>query len=125
MIRDAYDKMSASEFLGERICGPKPGKKKIRKMRKARRQRKALRRFLEAESQSKKALYRKHIESPHWKGLKIMIVAERGSVCERCGKPGPVDMHHVDYGRLGHELPQDLKLYCRTCHFLMHPEKHR
>jgi hypothetical protein len=71
--------------------------KRKKKIRRLHRRREKLKRVLRSESLGNRAAYEKYIESPRWKGLKIMIVAERGSACERCGKPGPVDMHHVDY----------------------------
>ena len=63
-----------------------------------------------------------HINSAHWKVLKLSIIAKRGMSCERCGQHKmSVDLHHLTYVRFGRELPEDVKLLCRDCHKLMHP----
>ena len=64
--------------------------------------------------------YVAHINSDEWKLFRHNIIVTRGMACERCGKAGPVDAHHITYERFGHELPEDVKLYCRSCHDLMH-----
>jgi hypothetical protein len=42
--------------------------------------------------------------------------------CARCGlQSTQLDAHHrFGYGRLGRERPEDLKMYCRPCHDLVH-----
>jgi len=61
--------------------------------------------------------YMAYICSPEWKAFKRRIIAERGAFCEECGKaPATLDLHHLTYVRLFHELPEDVKLLCRTCH---------
>lgn len=71
----------------------------------------------------KRVDYEEYINSGAWKMFRLAIIAQRGCVCERCGTAGPVDAHHLTYKRLGYELPEDIRLLCRACHQLMHPEK--
>lgn len=70
--------------------------------------------------------YIKYLQSPEWKAFKATIVQERGNKCEQCRIEGQnvcIDLHHITYVRLGHELPQDVKLLCRNCHENTHQRK--
>jgi 5-methylcytosine-specific restriction endonuclease McrA len=70
--------------------------------------------------------YIKYLQSPEWKAFKAIIVQERKNKCEQCesdGKNTCIDLHHITYVRLGHELPQDVKLLCRNCHEAVHQRK--
>ena len=42
---------------------------------------------------------------------------ERPDGCERCGKEGPTDAHHADYGK-----PLEVEWICRQCHRAEHME---
>ena len=48
--------------------------------------------------------YTAYINSPEWRALCREIYAERGHVCEMCGRTDTAtDMHHKTYDKLGHE----------------------
>ena len=38
--------------------------------------------------------------------------------CEICGERDGLQVHHLNYDRLGHELPGDLKVVCQGCHWI-------
>ena len=123
--RDAYDAISADEFLNHRQPRMDLPWRMPRKKR---------RELLHLIATQKTGLvansdwwrkYHQYINSPQWRALKRRIIQQRGSNCERCGKFGAVDLHHLTYVRLGRELDEDLKLYCQTCHRLMHPRQSR
>ena len=40
----------------------------------------------------------------------------RGAKCEECGGRTSLEVHHLNYDRLGCELPGDLKILCYRCH---------
>ena len=53
--------------------------------------------------------YHKYIDSAEWKVFRIAIFAQRGARCERCWTThGPLQLHHLHYGNLGHEKPEDV-----------------
>ncbi len=109
--QDAYDVVSADKFLGAKFKADK----------KRRKFRKQLAEFLKNERIPWRKRYKIYIHSDEWKVFRMTIIAQRGMMCERCGKSkGSVDCHHLSYVRLGHELPEDVKLLCRDCHDLMH-----
>lgn len=110
--QDAFDTFSADRFLY--VVVKRRGKRTYRSKR--------LKKFLKAEKEPWRQRYRSHINSAHWKVLKLSIIAKRGMSCERCGQHKmSVDLHHLTYVRFGRELPEDVKLLCRDCHKLMHP----
>ena len=113
---DAFDRMSAAQFTAP---PPKPKRKKLNP-----RQRKRLRQLLKVVPDQWYKRYMNHLRSQKWRLFKVNILAERGTMCERCGKFGKqLELHHINYARMGHELPEDVKLYCRDCHTDMH--RHR
>lgn len=66
--------------------------------------------------------YRSVIASKRWRELRVRLMRERGSICERCGKtwaPGykvSLQLHHKTYERLGRERDEDVQLVCESCH---------
>ena len=65
--------------------------------------------------------YKAYIASKHWKRFKRSIEAKRGKRCELCGNASDyLDLHHLNYRRLGCELPSDVRLLCRDCHEAAH-----
>lgn len=66
------------------------------------------------------ANYRTYLNSAQWKTRRALLINERGSQCDNCGKVGLVQVHHLSYERLGRELPIDLQLLCLSCHKQVH-----
>jgi hypothetical protein len=64
------------------------------------------------------AEYTEYMHSAKWSQRKQRLYHKRGYVCETCGAVGvPLDVHHKNYDRLGHELDDDLLIVCRdVCH---------
>ena len=71
-------------------------------------------------SKSRREIYIEYINSAEWRAFRKTVIEVRGSICERCGSEGSVDVHHLTYERLMLELPEDVKLLCRDCHKLEH-----
>lgn len=116
---DQYDKMAATDFLHIYHRLKYIHEKRERKLRRK------LRQFLANEtSKGLEQTYRDHLKSKRWRYFAKAVMRDRGMICERCGR-GDVKLtvHHISYVRLGHELPEDVKVYCWPCHRTMHPEK--
>ena len=64
--------------------------------------------------------YDQYIKSAKWRNISAKMKKYANYVCSRCGKkfhPGELDVHHLNYERLGNERPSDLQVLCRaTCH---------
>lgn len=41
-------------------------------------------------------------------------------VCEECWCDRPLELHHLHYGSVGREIPEDLEALCRGCHEARH-----
>lgn len=65
-----------------------------------------------------KLSYADYMQSPMWAVRRAAALAEaviKG--CQKCGRSkGVLEVHHVTYLHLGHELPQDLMVVCPVCH---------
>jgi hypothetical protein len=65
----------------------------------------------------RRAWYRTvYLRSPHWRARRARAIALAGGRCERCGRPGRLEVHHVTYARLGRERDRDLRALCHRCH---------
>ena len=55
------------------------------------------------------------------RGLKLRLLVQRGTVCERCGysKAEILQVHHKDRDRQHNEL-ENLELICPNCHYEEH-----
>ena len=61
--------------------------------------------------------YEKHLKSAQWKNTRRDLFRLRGQKCEVCKMLSPnLEIHHLNYKRMGHELPSDLKIVCKKCH---------
>lgn len=119
-----WKKGKAGTFWDSFVEPPKKLESSHRKKKRAPKWKRAINKL--QASQNKHHLspeYRAYMHSDAWRIFRHNVIAARGLMCERCGKAGKVDAHHITYERFGHELPEDVKLYCRTCHDLMHPPK--
>jgi hypothetical protein len=63
--------------------------------------------------------YEEYRQSRHWIELS-RAVRQADKVCQRCGFPYELNVHHKTYERLGHEDLKDLILLCRSCHAREH-----
>lgn len=54
--------------------------------------------------------------SPQWKFKKKQKLDKVGRKCEQCGRPGRVEVHHLNYDSLYDERMEDLQVVCLSCH---------
>ena len=65
--------------------------------------------------------YNAYINSAEWSDFKRSIFSMRGYMCETCGtQQGRMHIHHLTYARFGHELPEDVRILCKSCHTAIH-----
>lgn len=61
--------------------------------------------------------YSAYIKSPAWRRTAEAVKRHFGYVCKKCGYAGwNVEVHHLNYDRLGKELFSDLEVLCKPCH---------
>lgn len=64
--------------------------------------------------------YEKYLRSAKWRNIAAAMKKYTNFTCQRCKKalrPGELDVHHLNYDRLGSERPSDLQVLCRAeCH---------
>jgi hypothetical protein len=68
----------------------------------------------------RRALYQAVMASSGWRRRRRRALRRAGRRCQRCGAPGPLDVHHRTYARLGRERPGDLLALCESCHRALH-----
>jgi 5-methylcytosine-specific restriction endonuclease McrA len=64
--------------------------------------------------------YRRHLASPEWRAIRRAALLRAGYRCAFCGltlkqlrmRGRHLEVHHNNYGSLGHEQPQDLTVLC-------------
>jgi len=62
-----------------------------------------------------------YYRSAHWKEVRLSALRRAGWRCQlNHDHPGPLEVHHRTYMRLGHELPEDLFVLCEACHCKFH-----
>lgn len=66
-----------------------------------------------------KEQYKEYLRSEHWQKIRGDIYEARKR-CEFCGGKKWLNIHHLSYERLGNELPTDLVVLCKLCHFSFH-----
>lgn len=64
--------------------------------------------------------YADYLQTEHWAQVRKHKIAKTGRQCEKCGRTGNVDVHHLTYERLGEELMEDLQVLCPICHKQVH-----
>lgn len=115
---DGYDLASAPTMLGY----AKWYRELKREKKKSKQRKRQLKDFLAQESKGFKQRYAEYLKSDKWQYFRNNIIAQRHSMCERCGqRSAHLNVHHLSYVRIGNELPSDVKVYCLACHKLMHP----
>ena len=64
--------------------------------------------------------YEKYLRSAKWRNIAAAMKKFANFTCQRCRTnfhPGELDVHHLNYDRLGNERPSDLQVLCRAnCH---------
>lgn len=60
--------------------------------------------------------YREYLRSEWWQWKRERAIKRAGCCCELCNDPGPLEVHHTTYDRLGREHNNDLVVLCRDCH---------
>jgi hypothetical protein len=61
-----------------------------------------------------------YLRSDHWRRTRIAALDRADNRCQVCNGADALDVHHRTYERLGAELPGDLTVLCRRCHWLFH-----
>jgi uncharacterized protein CbrC (UPF0167 family) len=57
------------------------------------------------------------LKSDHWQQFRReWWIGHPGAACAFCGMGGPMDLHHLTYERIGHELWSDVVPVHRSCH---------
>jgi len=64
--------------------------------------------------------YQSYLDSPAWAQRRRVALDLSGHACERCGLGGLLHVHHINYDRVGVELPSDLEALCPDCHHREH-----
>jgi len=60
--------------------------------------------------------YKKYLGSAQWKKRRLQVLERAGDKCERCGSDVELEVHHLNYERLGREDLSDLLAVCKRCH---------
>jgi 5-methylcytosine-specific restriction endonuclease McrA len=68
----------------------------------------------------KPSFYWQYLRSPQWQRTRMEYLRRIGWRCERCYTRKTALVHHLSYGRLGSEQPEDLMGLCKECHDKMH-----
>lgn len=71
------------------------------------------------------ANYHSYLASLWWKEQRDKALEYAGYRCQLCNSPDELNVHHRTYERLGCELPQDLTVLCKTCHYWFHKSRHK
>ncbi|MEZ5383975.1 MAG: hypothetical protein R3F13_00525 [Prosthecobacter sp.] len=73
---------------------------------------------------SRSSEYETYIKSPAWRRTAEAVKRHFGYVCKRCRYSGwDVEVHHLNYDRLGRELFSDLEVLCKSCHKIADRER--
>lgn len=63
--------------------------------------------------------YLAYIASPEWSVKRRNAIGRAFNRCARCGQQFHIEnleVHHLDYERLGRERDEDLMVVCKSCH---------
>lgn len=61
-----------------------------------------------------------YLSSEHWKRFRAKALAHAGYRCRKCPATTTLQVHHLTYDRLGHELLEDVVVLCNSCHIEEH-----
>lgn len=60
--------------------------------------------------------YDLYMTSAAWKVKRAQRIVDDGGQCTRCGSSDDLQVHHLNYNRLGDEPMDDLRTLCKVCH---------
>jgi hypothetical protein len=60
--------------------------------------------------------YNLYLQSPEWLWRRDAVLKRARYVCEGCGKNRAVQVHHLTYKHVGHEMLWELVAVCKECH---------
>ncbi|HKZ77750.1 MAG TPA: hypothetical protein VJ124_05450 [Pyrinomonadaceae bacterium] len=63
-------------------------------------------------------VYEQYLQSDTWKQRRQATIERANYRCEICGERDGLQVHHLNYERLGNERPSDLKVVCQGCHWI-------
>jgi 5-methylcytosine-specific restriction endonuclease McrA len=69
--------------------------------------------------------YSAYLKSPEWRALRKPVLERAGGHCEECGEETYLQVHHLNYKRVGAERLEDLRAICNPCHEGHHPHMPR
>jgi 5-methylcytosine-specific restriction endonuclease McrA len=61
--------------------------------------------------------YINYLKSDTWRQRRLAKLEQSGFRCKRCGERNNLEVHHLNYKRLGNEDPSDLIVLCQSCHW--------
>lgn len=65
--------------------------------------------------------YTEYMASPEWYRRRQAKLSSASHKCEKCHQEDPrLEVHHLNYDRLGSELDTDLQVLCQSCHEQQH-----
>lgn len=66
--------------------------------------------------------YDDYLLGPHWVAFRKRVLEGRPN-CESCGAVKSLQVHHLNYDRLGDERLEDVAVLCLDCHERAHGRK--
>mgnify|MGYP001596766003 CR=1 FL=1 len=67
--------------------------------------------------------YDDYLKTIHWKNTRTRAIKFYGSYCSICGNQHNLQVHHLNYKRIGREKLSDLQVLCGGCHANEHEGK--
>lgn len=67
--------------------------------------------------------YEAYLQSNEWKERRNEYFSKNGCRCSICSSSTKIQLHHLNYKRLGYEKDSDLISLCAYCHGLLHQYK--
>lgn len=64
--------------------------------------------------------YAEYLQSGVWKRRRHEVILRAGGHCLLCQSTQRLEVHHVNYERVGDENPEDLRVLCHPCHVAQH-----
>lgn len=64
--------------------------------------------------------YRKYLKTTAWENKRCQVMVRDLCLCQDCGSNRHLEVHHLTYVRVGHELLDDLITLCKNCHNKAH-----